>query len=93
MRPRIGLFAVDALPDLSTLEPAPDLSNGDFITPARSGILPGSPIIEIGGANTFRNLGLDLGVNRQVTRLEITVNAVSGPGVVWAVWQSPVPPG
>ena len=62
---RQGLFVVDTTPEIGELDPAPDLINGDFETPA-------APGIEIGGANTFRNIGLDLGLTTQVTRLEIT---------------------
>lgn len=76
-----GLFAVDSTPSLGELEQAPQLIDGDTTTPAASGI-------EIGGANTFRNIGVDLGINRPISGLEITVDIPSGP-VVWEVWESP----
>ena len=76
-----GLFAIDATPALGALEPAPQLIDGDTSAPA-------APGIEIGGANTFRNIGLDLGISRPVSQLEITVDAPSGP-VIWQVWTSP----
>ena len=76
---RDGLFALDTSPDLGELEDAPGLIDGDAVTPV-------TPEIEIGGANTFRNVGVDLGFTRQVTRLEITVDAPSSPGLVWDVY-------
>jgi hypothetical protein len=76
-----GLFTIDATPALGELEPAPDLIDGDTATPAATGI-------EIGGANTFRNVGVDLGINRAISELEITVDSPSGP-LVWEVWESP----
>lgn len=79
---REGLYAVDTTPEIGELAPAPDLLDGDTATPA-------APGIDIGGANTLRNIGLDLGISAQVTRLEITVNTVSGPAVLWQVYHSP----
>ena len=79
---RAGLFAVDTSPDAGSLEAAPGLVDGDFATPAVAGG-------EIGGANTFRNFGVDLGLPLPVTRLEVAVDAPSGPEVVWEVWRSP----
>ncbi|HKI85408.1 MAG TPA: hypothetical protein VKA53_01560, partial [Thermoanaerobaculia bacterium] len=75
-----GLFAIDTSPEVGELAPAPELDDGDFSTPVKG--------IEIDGAKTFRNLGLDLGFDRPVTRLEIAVDAPSGPGVLWRVYQS-----
>jgi hypothetical protein len=86
---RAGLHVVDTSPDLGSLNFAPDLVDGDVTTPARESAVPGAPFIQIGGASTDRNLGLDLGFNRPVTRLLITVDAVSGPAVVWRVFHSP----
>jgi len=86
---RGGLYVVDTSPDLGQLNLAPDLNDRDVTTPARESALPGAPFIQIGGANTDRNLGLDLGFNRPLTRLLITVDAVSGPAVVWRVYHSP----
>ena len=59
----------------------PTLVDGDATTPA-------SPPVEIGGASTFRNIGVDLGVTRPITRLEIATDLVSGPSVVWQVFRS-----
>ena len=77
-----GLAQVDTTPALGPLDPAPQLIDGDVTTPV-------SPPIDIGGANTFRNVGVDLGVTNRVTRLELTVNGVSGPSVLWDVYHSP----
>jgi len=76
-----GLFAVDTSPEIGELAPSPTLVDGDATTPA-------SPPVEIGGASTFRNIGVDLGVTRPITRLEIAVDVVSGPSVVWQVYRS-----
>ncbi len=76
---RDGLFAIDTSPDLGELDEAPGLVDGDSRSPAEAGI-------EIGGANTFRNVGVDLGFTRQVTRLEITANAPSSPELIWEVY-------
>jgi hypothetical protein len=76
-----GLFAIDLTPGLGELEPSPGLIDGDFLAPVR-------PPIEIGAANTFRNVGLDLGITRPISRLEITVDQPSGLNLVWDVYQS-----
>ena len=78
---RDGLFRVDTSPDVGELDDAPGLVDGDTATPA-------GPNLEIGGANTFRNIGVDLGMTRPVTRLEITVDAPSSPGLLWEVYRS-----
>ena len=78
---RAGLFAVDTSPDTGSLEPAPGLVDGNLAVPAVAGG-------EIGGANTFRNFGLDLGLPLPVSLLELTVDAPTGPEVVWEVWRS-----
>ncbi|MGB5661299.1 MAG: hypothetical protein WBO54_17650 [Thermoanaerobaculia bacterium] len=79
--PSQGLFAVDTSPGLGELEPAPDLIDSDRETPV-------APPINIGGANTFRNIGIDIGVTRQVNRLQVFVDDVSGSNVVWQVFHS-----
>jgi hypothetical protein len=76
-----GLFAVDTSPEVGELAASPSLVDGDATTPA-------SPPVEIGGASTYRNVGLDLGVTRPITRLEIVVDVVSSPSVVWQVYHS-----
>ena len=76
-----GLFAIDTTPALDALEAAPQLIDGDTTAAA-------APGIDIGGANTFRNIGLDLGISRPVSQLEITVDGPSG-ALVWQVWTSP----
>jgi len=76
-----GLFAIDTSPELGELDPAPTLIDGDVETPV-------SPPIDIGAANSFRNIGLDLGLTQPITSLWISVNSVSSPGVVWRVYQS-----
>ncbi len=79
---RGGLFAVDTTPEIWRLEPAPALIDGDTETPV-------DPDIDIGGASTFRNIGVDLGFIRPVSQLEVTVDRLSGPGVIWEVYHSP----
>jgi hypothetical protein len=78
---REGLSAVDTTPAVGALNPAPGVVDGDTLAPA-------VPRIEIGGANTFRNIGVDLGITRPVTQLEITVDTVSDAALVWEVYQS-----
>jgi hypothetical protein len=77
-----GLFALDPTPIIGSLEPSPGLIDGDTETPV-------VPRIEIGGSNQSRNIGVDLGVTNRVTRLEITVDTLSDPTLVWEVYQSP----
>jgi hypothetical protein len=76
-----GLFAVDLSPEIGELDDHPSLIDGDVQTPA-------SPPVDIGGGSTFRNIGVDVGVTRPVSRLEIAVDNLSGPGVVWQVYHS-----
>lgn len=76
-----GLAAIDPSPALGDLAAAPGLIDGDFDTPL-------TPPIEIGGGNTFRNLGVDLGVRQPVTRLEIAVDRPSGAQLAWEVYHS-----
>ena len=76
-----GLFTIDTSPAAGRLAPAPALIDGDLLTPA-------DPGIDIGAANTFRNIGLDLGLTRPVTRLQIWVDNTSGANVVWRVYTS-----
>lgn len=76
-----GLFAVDTTPEIGELELNPTLIDGDIQTPA-------TPPIDIGGANTLRNIGVDLGITRPASRLEIAVDDVSGPQVIWLVFHS-----
>jgi len=83
-----GLYALDSTPDISTLGVAPDLDDGDVVTPARTGGLPGDPPIQIGGANIDRNLGLDLGIIRPMSRMQVYVDVVSGPNIIWQVYAS-----
>jgi len=75
------LFALDITPELGELKPAPSLGLGQPGSPARLSI-------QVGGANLYRNVGLDLGFTRQVTRIEIHVAGVSDPGLLWRVFQS-----
>ncbi len=75
-----GLFAIDTSPEVGELAPAPGLIDGNFSTPV--------PGIEIDGAKTYRNLGLDLSLNRPVAELEIAVDAPSGAGLIWQVYHS-----
>jgi len=77
----VGLFAVDTTPELGELDASPGLVDGDFETPV-------SPVIDVGGANTFRNIGLDVVVTREVSRLEIAVDTASGPSLSWQVYHS-----
>jgi len=77
-----GLYVLDPTPIIGSLEPSPGLIDGDTQTPV-------VPRIEIGGSNLFRNIGVDLGVTNRVTRLEITVDTLSDPSLVWELYQSP----
>lgn len=76
-----GLAAVDPSPLEGTLDPAPDLVDGDFDTAAL-------PPIEIGGAFTFRNVGVDVGLLRPADQLEVSVDAPSDPALAWRVFHS-----
>ncbi|MGB5161480.1 MAG: hypothetical protein WBO69_02725 [Thermoanaerobaculia bacterium] len=76
-----GLYAIDTSPEVGELEPAPGLIDGDRFTPS-------PPIIDIGGGNAFRNLGIDVGAILPVSRLEVSVDRPSGPAVLWQVFQS-----
>jgi hypothetical protein len=78
---REGLFAVNTSPETAELAPSPDLIDGDLETPV-------APRIEIGGASTFRNIGVDLGVTRQVSQLEIFVDLPSS-NLLWEIYESP----
>ncbi len=78
-----GLAAVDTSPDVGALDPAPGLIDGELRTPALPDVTG-----QIGAANTFRNVGVDLAFALPATRLEITVDAPSGSAVVWEVWHS-----
>lgn len=80
LTPREGLFAIDTAPEIGTLDTEPRLIDGNVNVPI--------PEIEIGGANTFRNIGVDMGITRPVSRLEIAVDAPSDTGVLWQVFQS-----
>jgi hypothetical protein len=77
-----GLFAVDLTPGIGELDPAPGLVDGERDEPT-------VPPIDIGGASTFRNVGLDLALSQPATRLEIFVDRLSEPGLAWDVYQSP----
>jgi hypothetical protein len=77
-----GLFAIDTTPAIGELEGRPGLIDGDTRSPVQ-------PPIDIGGANTFRNMGVDLGMTRQVSLLEVTVDTLSDPTLIWEVYQSP----
>ncbi|MCP4205289.1 MAG: hypothetical protein GY769_25545 [bacterium] len=79
---RQGLFAIDTSPEVGELDSAPGLVDGDLT----SAVLPR---IEIGGANTFRNIGVDLGITRAVTRIEVTVDAPSAVDLVWEAFHGP----
>ena len=76
-----GLFAIDTSPEVGELEPTPGLVDGDRLTPS-------PPIIDIGGGNAFRNLGVDVGGLLPVSRLEVSVDRPSGPAVLWQVFHS-----
>jgi hypothetical protein len=56
-----GLFSVDTTPEIGELAAHPTLVDGDATAPAL-------PPIDVGGASTFRNVGVDLGLTRPVTR-------------------------
>jgi hypothetical protein len=76
-----GLFAINTAPDVGELEPTPGLVDGDFFSPS-------PPIIDIGGGNAFRNLGVDVGAILPISRIEVAVDRPSGPAVQWQVFHS-----
>jgi len=76
-----GLYAIDTAPEIGELEPAPGLIDGDRLTPS-------PPVIDIGGGNAFRNLGVDVGTILPVSRLEVSVDRPSDPAVLWQVFHS-----
>ena len=76
-----GLATIDASPETATLDAAPGLVDGEVGEAT-------TPPIEIGGANTFRNVGVDLGLSLPATRLEIHVDRPSGAGLGWRVYHS-----
>lgn len=79
---RETLFALDTTPDQGELDPAQTLGISQAGSPARLSI-------QVGGANLYRNVGLDLGFTRPVTRIEVSVDGVSDPGLIWRVYHSP----
>lgn len=78
---REGLFAVDTTPEVGELDVRPELIDGDLREP-----VSGEAVI--GGANTFRNFGVDLGFTRQVSRLVLYVDAPSSADLFWDVYRS-----
>ncbi len=76
-----GLSAVDVSPEDGALDATPELIDGELDTPS-------APPVDIGGAFTFRNVGVDVGLLRPADQLEITVDAPSDPGLVWRVYHS-----
>ena len=58
---RSGLYSDDLTPETSQLDTVPGLIDGDTNTPVE-------PEINIGGANTFQNIGLDFGFSRPITQ-------------------------
>ena len=78
---RVGLGGVDTSPEVGELPAVAGLVDGDTTTPVE-------PRLDVGGAATFRNVGVDLGLTRPVTRLEVSVDAASDPGLPWRVYRS-----
>jgi len=78
---REGLFGIDATPEVGELEVRPELVDGDTREPA-------TEETGIGGANTFRNFGVDLGFTRPVSRLAVYVDAPSAADLFWDVYHS-----
>ncbi len=78
---REGLGAVDPSPEIGELAAVPALVDGDLRTPVE-------PRLEIGGAATFRNAGVDLGFTLPVSQLEVTVDAASDAALPWRVYHS-----
>lgn len=76
-----GLYAIDASPAIGELVTTPGLVDGDAVNAV-------SPAIEIGGANTFRNVGVDLGLPLPATRLEVAVDRLSDAQLAWEVYES-----
>jgi len=76
-----GLFAIDTSPEIGELESTAGLVDGNVSDPA-------APGIDIGGGNTFRNLGVSLPVISPVSQLEISVAVLSGASLLWQVYES-----
>jgi hypothetical protein len=76
------LFAVDPSPELGTLQPVPGLADGNTGTAT----VPG---IEIGTGSIDRNIGTDLGFEREaVSAMYVYVDRFSSSTVDWSVYVS-----
>jgi len=78
---RQGVGGVDTSPEVGELESIPGLVDGDTATPVE-------PRLDVGGAASFRNAGVDLGLTRPVSQLEVSVDAASDPALPWRVYHS-----
>jgi hypothetical protein len=76
-----GMYAEDSSPEFGQLEvlaSLTDLNTGE----------PTEPPIDIGGALTHRNLGLDFGFERTVTVMYVYTDRLSASGLRWDVYVS-----
>ena len=78
---RGGVGGIDTSPEVDELPSLPGLVDGDTATPVE-------PRLDVGGAATFRNAGVDLGLTRPVSQLEVSVDAASDPALPWRVYHS-----
>ncbi|HKK72428.1 MAG TPA: discoidin domain-containing protein, partial [Candidatus Krumholzibacteria bacterium] len=77
-----SLFAIDPSPELGTLQPVPGLADGNTGTAT----VPG---IEIGTGSIDRNIGTDLGFEREaVSAMYVYVDRFSSATVDWSVYVS-----
>ncbi len=76
-----GVYALDASPELGSLDTVSGLVDG--MTDA-----PTSPPIDVGGDALDRNLGVDLGLAQRVAAVYVYTDRASGDGVSWRVFVS-----
>ena len=76
-----GLYARDESPDLGVLAPVPGLIDGILTAPT-------IPPIDIGGASSGQNIGVDLGFERPVTALYLYTDRLSSIQPLWRIFIS-----
>ncbi len=81
IQPFLGLYTDDATPDLGGLDTIVTLVDGNSVQPAL-------PLIDIGGNQVNRNIGIDLGYSREASLLYIYTDRPAGNSVRWDVYRS-----
>jgi len=81
LSPATGLYGEDSSPDFGDLA-----STGALIDGNRSD--PAEPEIDIGGVWEDRNIGADLGFEREVSAIYLYTDRASGSGPAWSVYGS-----